>query len=247
MGDQSPNDASWSLAGGAPLTADAAPEGNGISASEITQPRFVAPGRHHRRSLVHTGEWDAEEGGTAVLPIARRALILAVALALSLIPGTALAASKPIAQFHDHFTDSFSTELCEIEVDVVIVVTDNFFVYADDSFTDIVSVKQTFTNPDTGESVVISVAGPAIGSAALIDEEAGTITFENTFIGLPEKIQTPHGPVLLRDAGIITFRNTFDLETGEFLDSETLVNLGPHPDAESDFELFCQTIVAALT
>jgi hypothetical protein len=180
-----------------------------------------------------------------VLTTARRALVLALALALFLIPGTALAASKPIAQFHDHFTETFSTELCGIEVDAVIVVTDNFFVYEDDSFKDFLSVRQIFTNPDTGKSVVVSSAGTVTGSA-IIDEAAGTITFVTSFVGLPEKIQSAQGTVLLRDAGIITFQDTFDLETGEFLGTQVSVH-GPHPEAASDFALFCETIVPALT
>jgi hypothetical protein len=180
-----------------------------------------------------------------VLPIVRRALVLAIALALFLTSGTALAASKPIAQFHDHFTESFSAELCGIEVDAVITVTDNFFVYEDGSFKDALSVRQTFTNPDTGKSVVLTAAGTTTGTA-IIDEDAGTISFVTSFVGLPEKIATAHGSVLLRDAGIITFTDTFDFETGEFLGTQVSVH-GPHPEADADFELFCQTIVPALT
>jgi hypothetical protein len=180
-----------------------------------------------------------------VLPIVRRGLVCAVALGLFLIPGSALAASKPIAQFHDHFTETSPAELCGIEVDLVITVTDNFFLYEDGSFKDALSVRQTFTNPDTGKSVVVSVAGTTTGTAT-IDEDAGTITFVTSYVGLPEKIQSGHGPVLLRDAGIITFTDTFDLETGEFLGTQVSIH-GPHPEAEADFELFCQTIVPALT
>ena len=180
-----------------------------------------------------------------MLTIARRALALALALAIYLIPGTALAASKPIAQFHDHFTDTFSTELCGIDVDAVIVVTDNFFLYEDDTFKDTSSVRQTFTNPDTGKSVMVSSGGTVKGTA-IIDEDAGTITFVTSFVGLPEKIQLPRGRVLTLDAGIITFEDTFDLETFEFLGTQVTVH-GPHPEADADFELFCETIVPALT
>ena len=81
---------------------------------------------------------------------------------------------------------------------------------------------------------------------ALIDEQAGTITFVTSYAGLPEKIQTAHGAVLLRDAGIISFADTFDLATGEFLGSEVTIK-GPHPEADSDFVLFCEVITAALT
>ena len=173
-----------------------------------------------------------------------RTLLVALVTALVVFPAPALAA-KPIAQFHDHFTDSFSDEICGIPVDVDLVVTDNFFVYADDTFKDTSSVKQTFTNPANGKSVVLSVAGQITGPPPVVDEEAGTITFLTSYKGLPEKIQTAHGAVLLRDAGIITFADTFDLETGEFISSETIVN-GPHPEADSDFTLFCEVITGAL-
>ena len=80
-----------------------------------------------------------------------------------------------------------------------------------------------------------------------MDEEAGTITFLTSYKGLPEKIHTANGPVLLRDAGIITFADTFDLDTGDFISSEIVVNKGPHPEADSDFTLFCDVISEALT
>jgi hypothetical protein len=178
-------------------------------------------------------------------PTLLRALLMALVTALAVIPGTASGA-KPLEQFHDHFTDSFSDEICGISVDVDLTVTDNFFLYANDSFKDTSSVQITFTNPENGNSVVLSNAGQISGPPPIIDEEAGTITFLTSFKGLPEKIQTAQGPVLLRDAGVITFADTFDLETGEFISSEVVVN-GPHPEADSDFTLFCEVISAALT
>jgi hypothetical protein len=97
-----------------------------------------------------------------------------------------------------------------------------------------------------GKSVLISSAGQVSGPPPIVDEEAGTITFLTSFKGLPEKIQTAKGPVLLRDVGIITFADTFDLETGDFISSEIVVNKGPHPEADSDFTLFCEVISGAL-
>jgi hypothetical protein len=176
-----------------------------------------------------------------------RALLatLIAALTLAAVPGTAFGA-KPIEQFHDHFTESFSDEICGIPVDVDIVVTDNFFLYEDETFKDTSSFQSTNTNPVNGKSVLISSAGQVSGPPPIVDEEAGTITFLTSFKGLPEKIQTANGPVLLRDAGIITFADTFDLETGDFISSEIVVNKGPHPEADSDFTLFCDVISGAL-
>ena len=170
----------------------------------------------------------------------------AAALMLTAAPAGAAVGAKPIEQFHDHFTESFSDEICGIPVDTVIVVTDNFFVYEGDSFKATSSFRGTSTNPVNGKSVVISSAGQVSGPPPIVDEEAGTITFLVSFKGLPEKIQTANGPVLLRDAGIITFADTFDLETGDFISSEIIVK-GPHPEADSDFTLFCEVISEALT
>jgi hypothetical protein len=176
-------------------------------------------------------------------PTFRRMLAAAFA-AFVLLPAAALAA-QPVEKFHDHFTDSFSEEICGIPVETQLVVTDNFFVYADDSFKDTSSVMATFTNPENGKSVVLSNAGQVTGTA-VIDEEAGTISFLTTYKGLPEKIQTAGGAVLLRDAGVITFVDTFDLETGDFISSDVIVK-GPHPEADSDFALFCEVMTDALS
>jgi hypothetical protein len=174
-----------------------------------------------------------------------RALAVALITVFVVIPGKALGA-QPIEQFHDHFTESFSDEICGIPVDVEAVVTDNFFLYADGSFKDTSSVQATFTNPVNGNSVTLASAGQVTGPPPIVDEEAGTITFLTSFIGLPERIQTANGPVLLRDAGILTFADTFDLETGDFLSAEIVVVKGPHPEADSDFTLFCEVISGAL-
>ena len=76
-----------------------------------------------------------------------RTLLLALTTVLALYPSTAFGAT-PIDQLHDHFTDSFSSEICGITVDVELVVTDNFFLLADDSFKDTSSVRSTYTNPE---------------------------------------------------------------------------------------------------
>ena len=177
-------------------------------------------------------------------PILRRAVFLALLVAFAL-PGATLAA-KPIAAFHDHFTDSFPGDICGIPVQIDLVVSDNFFEYADGSVKDVASAKSTFTNPDNGKSVVSSSAGTFTGAAAIIDEGANTITFVTTYKGLPEKLQTRRGAVLTRDAGIISFRDTFDLTTGDFLGTEVTIN-GPHPEADADFALFCDVVTGALT
>ena len=134
--------------------------------------------------------------------------------------------------------------LCGIPVDGVAVGVDNFFLYASDDFKDNASVRTTVTNPANGKSVIISQAGQVTGTA-LVDEAAGTVTFLTTFKGLPEKIQTAHGAVLLRDAGVAVFTDVFDLATGDPISSDVSIK-GPHPDLESDFTIFCDVISEAL-
>lgn len=178
-----------------------------------------------------------------------RALLLAVLVALAVAPAGALGA-KP-ERFHDRVVEMFEDEdLCGITVDVLVegVFTDQVFFDKEGNFTRFMSTASfmaTFTDAD-GDSVIIQNAGQFQEIEPIVDEEAGTITFVVTFKGLPEKIQTPQGPVLLRDAGVIAFADTFDLETGDFISSEVIVNKGPHPEADSDFVLFCEVISEAL-
>lgn len=181
----------------------------------------------------------------AIMRQIRAVTVLAAVVIVLALPVSASAA-KPVEQFHDHFTETFANNLCGIDGTSTIVVQNTFTLYSDDSFKSAGSFRQTFTALN-GRSVKISSAGTTSGPAPVIDEEAGTITFITTYIGLPEKIQTAQGRVLLRDAGIITLADTFDLETGEFLGGEVVTIKGPHPEAESDFEAFCEVIIPALT
>lgn len=182
-------------------------------------------------------------------PTLRKGLLVALVAALVALPARALADAPLI--FHERFSESFEdVDVCGITVDIVSqgVFTDKVFFDADGNFVRFmatVSGKTTFT-AENGKSVVVQFANQFVEGQPIVDEAAGTITFVSTFKGLPEKIQTPGGAVLLRDAGIITFANTFDLATGDFLSFETIVNRGPHPEADSDFALFCEVVSAAL-
>jgi hypothetical protein len=202
-------------------------------------------------SLVLFGGSSLVEGKEAHMgrPTLLRALVVALVAAFAILPAGALGAKPEI--FHTHFLDTEEdVDVCGITVDVVAegVFTDKAFFDQEGNFVRFMSTasaKVTFT-AENGKSVIVQNAGQFTDVEPLIDEEAGTITFVFTFKGLPEKIQTAHGPVLLRDAGLITFADTFDLETGEFISSDIIIK-GPHPEAESDFTLFCEVITEALT
>jgi hypothetical protein len=182
-------------------------------------------------------------------PSLLRAFVVALIAAFAILPASAFGANPEI--FHVHFMDTEEdVDVCGITVDIVSegVFTDKAFFDQDGNFVrfnSTASATSTLT-AENGKSVIISNAGQFTDVEPLVDEEAGTITFLTTFKGLPEKIQTANGRVLLRDAGVITFADTFDLETGEFISSEVTIK-GPHPEADSDFTLFCEVISEALT
>ena len=183
---------------------------------------------------------------TITCSLLRTAPALALAASFAMFPGTAVATAS-IKPFHSHFTTTFSTDVCGISVDVTLSSTDNFFLNPDGSFKDTYSFMQTFTNPANGKSVTVSGAGQVVGSAATVDQAGNTVSFVFTYKGLPEKIQTPNGPVISRDAGFITFTNTFDLTTGDFISQSIDISKGPHPEADAGGALFCQVITEALT
>jgi hypothetical protein len=100
-----------------------------------------------------------------------------------------------------------------------------------------------FTNPLTGDSVILHFAGP-LSDTTISGDPEGVHVQEVVVRGLPELIRTSHGRVLARDAGYVVQHLTFDGE--EFVSMEVLVNRGPHPELESDFELFCEVVPDAL-
>jgi hypothetical protein len=202
-------------------------------------------------SLVLFGGSSLVEGKEAHMgrPTLLRALGVVLVAAFAILPAGALGAKPEI--FHTHFLDTEEdVDVCGITVDIVAegVFTDKAFFDQEGNFVRFISTASATSTltAENGKSVTIQNAGQFTEVEPLIDEEAGTITFVTTFKGLPEKIQTANGPVLLRDAGLITFMDTFDLETGEFISSDIIVR-GPHPEAESDFALFCEVITEALT
>jgi hypothetical protein len=186
-----------------------------------------------------------------VVTLARRrwtALIIVAAAPLA-VPLDAQASGVEV--FHGQFSDAVDdVDVCGVTVDLRSegVFTDKVFFDDEDSLVRVLSTVSSTTTltADNGKSVVIQFANLVNEGAPVVDEEAGTITFVTSYKGLPEKISVDSGPVLLRDAGVIVFANTFDFETGELISSRVLVSNGPHPDADSDFALFCEVIAEAL-
>jgi hypothetical protein len=167
-----------------------------------------------------------------------------VLLALAATPA-AFGAGQQHVRFHDVGTD-VDPDFCGTgqAIDIAFDIRGNEFQAphkADFKLT--ATGTFTYSNPATGDVVIFRFAGP-IWDTLISGDPAGLRTTESTVKGLPELIKTPHGGVLTRDAGYLVVRNTFDGET--FISSEIVVNKGPHPDIESDFELFCEIMTEAL-
>jgi hypothetical protein len=167
-----------------------------------------------------------------------------VVLALAAAP-FALGAGQQHSSFHEVGTD-VDPDFCGTgqEIDIAFDIRGNEFEAphkADFKMT--ATGTFTFTNPATGDVVIQRFAGP-IWDTLISGDPEGIHVFESTVKGLPELVKTPHGGVLTRDAGYAVVRTTFDGD--EFISREIVLAKGPHPDIESDFELFCDLVPEAL-
>lgn len=176
--------------------------------------------------------------------------VLAGALALTLAVSSGAFAAAPIINEHSSFTETFPDEVCGISGTTILSGVDNFKVYADGTYLDTGRFRAVFTATESGKSIVSFAAGQTSGLAEPIQNPDGTITFIDTFKGLPEKLSIPGGPTLSRDAGVVTLTRTFrPLPNDEFELVSQIISgeHGPHPDLNSDFEVFCEVLVPVLT
>ncbi len=173
------------------------------------------------------------------------ATALGVGLMAVVAASGALAAGQQHERFHDVFTD-VDSDFCGTgqEIDIAFDVWVNaFHAPKQGLYKETARGTLTFTNPLTGDTVINRFANRTKVVLVSGDPE-GLHEVLVTVTGLPELIKGPHGGVLIRDAGYVLLRQTYDGE--EFISSEVVVMHGPHPDLESDFELFCQVMPGAL-
>jgi hypothetical protein len=177
-----------------------------------------------------------------------------LAVALAAIVGMLAAVGAPEAlaagQEHDHFRDIgtfVDDDFCGTgqEVDGAFNVVVNEFAAPHNGGEEkiVVSGKTTLRNPATGDVAINHFAGP-VWNTFISGDPDGVHVEVSTTKGLPEMWKLEHGRRLIRDAGYVVIRNTFDGD--EIIGQEVLVNKGPHPDLDSAFELFCETLVPAL-
>jgi len=179
--------------------------------------------------------------------VRRVAAATALGVALMALVGApgALAAGQEHGRFHDvdafaddNFCDTGQT--IEIAVDVWV---NEWLAPNKGLYKATARGTLTFTNPLTDDTVIEHFANTDLEVLVSGDLD-GIHVVDSVVKGLPELFKTPHGGVLTRDAGYIVIRNTFDGD--EFISSEIIVNKGPHPQADSDFELFCEIMPEAL-
>jgi hypothetical protein len=154
------------------------------------------------------------------------------------LPGLASAA-KPT--FHDRFKFTIpDADICGF-VGTLVVNGSQVITLGDSTAKTTGQVTQVLTTAD-GKSVSIQQSGSLTST---FTSAGDVITFTDTYKGLPEKISgRGNGGTVLRDAGLISFITTVNVVTGDV--TTTVVVKGPHPEADSDFSLFCDAVAAAL-
>jgi hypothetical protein len=167
------------------------------------------------------------------------------------------AAAKLVDRSHQHVVETFPATVCDIPLTITVdFIANDQERLAKSGFPLFKSTGRgtvTFTNPATGKSVVNYFAG-ASKDLTVVDNGDGTITLRTAVTGIPEKIRLPDGTVAIKDVGRVVFVTVLDyngtptnVEDDIFI-SQTIESIsGPHPDLESDFTLFCEVLVPALT
>jgi hypothetical protein len=176
--------------------------------------------------------------------------VVAVLGAVALALGVVVSAGAKGAPIHTQVSFTAPFDECGIQGTAQVQGVDIFWPVFDGdgnvvSFKDNAQIKQTFTA--NGKTLVVAAAGQHTGFAS--GDFNGLITFTDNYRGLPERIYAPGGPVLTRDAGIVTQVTVVDFSTnpdGDVVSSTITLEKGPHPEADADFNLFCQVFTQVL-
>ena len=102
--------------------------------------------------------------------------------------------------------------------------------------------RTTLTNPVTGASVTDSVAAQ-FTNQIVAGQESGPHTHEGAVHGLPEKLQSADGRVLIRDAGSLAYRVTYD-ENDVVTGFEIVKDAGDHEGFQTG--RWCEVAIAEL-
>jgi hypothetical protein len=183
-------------------------------------------------------------------------VVLACGLLLAMVQP---AAAQLVERSHEHIVMTIpDDEVCGIPVTTTIDIIENIHErLAKSGFPLFQSTGRgtlTFTNPKTGKSVSFFFAGVNYKDLTVVDNGDGTITLRTAVTGVPEKLRLSNGTVVNMDVGRLVFVSVLDYNgTPTNTDDDVEISSsiesisGPHPDLESDFELFCEVVVPGLT
>jgi hypothetical protein len=173
---------------------------------------------------------------------------LALAVAATAVMTQLAVAAKPV---HEKFLidETFPEVLCGVDVTTHVVIRGNVHILPDGTFLETSRSEVTWMNAE-GEWVVNFGAGQTRVTETLNAD--GTLTILETHNGIPERLRTSDGTSAAFDRGRITFEIIIDLGDPDdpsddvLLSFETVFQAGPHPEADSDFALFCEVIEGTL-
>ncbi|HWD45792.1 MAG TPA: hypothetical protein VHM23_19135 [Actinomycetota bacterium] len=181
-------------------------------------------------------------------------VLLACGLLLAMVQP---AAAKLVERSHDHIVETFEEDLCGIPVITTIDIIENLKVRLGKNGFPLFKTTGpgtfTSTNPATGKSVVETFSG-ATKDLSVVDNGDGTITVRTAITGVAQEVTLSDGTVAIKDVGrvvvatVLDYNGTpTDTSDDEFI-SQTIESIsGPHPNLESNFTLFCEVVVPALT
>ena len=190
---------------------------------------------------------------------ARLAVLSAVAACGMLLVMVQPAAAQPVDRTHQHMVVTVQDdEVCGVPVTTTADINANNQERLASSgfplFKTTGRVTVTWTNPLTGKSVSNFFAGGLSRDLTVTDNGDGTITLRTAITGVPEKIRVAKGKPITMDVGRVVFVSVIDYNgTPTNTDDDVLISWsvesisGPHPELQSDFTLFCQIVVPALT
>ena len=169
------------------------------------------------------------------------------------------AAAQLVDRTHQHIVLTIpNDEVCGVPVTTTIDIINNSQERLAHSgfplFKDTGRGTFTWTNPVTGKSVSNFFAGVSDKDLTVVNNGDGTITLRTAVTGVPEKITQSNGKPLTMDVGRVVFVSVIDYNgtptdtSDDVLISQSVESIsGPHPELQSDFTLFCQVVVPALT
>lgn len=187
-------------------------------------------------------------------------LLLVMGLVVvALAPAAMAGQGKPIIREKSTYVDpatheEFLSDACGIDIYYEGSGRSTFNLYADGSIVEHYSASSTLHSPETGETLYRQEVAKvnALEATEVFDPVAETLTisYDETFTGVPSKWSKRGEGVLLRDAGWVRFQGTVVLDVSgpepvEISLEETRTVRGPHPELETDVVAFiCEALGA---